>query len=404
MNVALLSNEFPPNIYGGAGVHVDFLTRELRKHTQVQVFCFGDQDVSEDNLTVKGVKPLLPPSPNEKLQKVFGTLDNNLQMTQSLQSADVVHCHTWYSHFAGIMAKIALNIPLFLTTHSLEPHRPWKVEQLGRGYDMSSWIEKTAYQEADGIIAVSEKMRQDVIDAYQVDAEKVKVIYNGIDLDFYQAEYSNEVLEKQGIDPNKEFVLFVGRITRQKGIAHLVQAIPLINPDAQIVLCAGAPDTKELEEEISKEIAELQAKREGIIWIREMLDHSILRVLYSHAAVFSCPSVYEPFGIINLEAMACETPVVGSEVGGIPEIIIDGITGLLVPLVPESSTNFEPKYPKGFQQSMANKINQLLDNKELRTSMGKASRQRVEEVFSWKIIAEQTLAFYAEVIENRKRA
>ncbi|MGL1934925.1 MAG: glycogen synthase [Fibrobacterales bacterium] len=401
MKIAVYTNEFPPNIYGGAGIHVDFLTRELKKKAEIDVKCFGDQDVTDGSLTAKGVSPIMPKASSDKLQKVFSTLDNDLQMSIMTESADVVHCHTWYAHMAGIWSKIILDIPLFLTTHSLEAHRPWKEEQLGMGYHLSSWIEKTAYNEADGIIAVSKEMKKDVVDAYGVDPNKVEVIYNGIDLDYYQPDWDEATLEKFGIDPKKPMVLFVGRITRQKGISHLVDSIELINSDTQVVLCAGSPDTPEIEQEVREKIEAVQKKRDGVIWISEMVDHTDLRRFYTHADVFVCPSLYEPFGIINLEAMACKTPVVGSAVGGIPEIIVDGETGLLVPLESESKINFEPKHPRGFHNSLAFKINQLLDNPSLRESMGEAARKRVEEIFSWERIAEQTLAFYQRVIHDR---
>ena len=402
MKIALFTNEFPPNIYGGAGVHIDFLSRELKKEAELEIRCFGDQDENSDNQNLKGFNPKLPSMKNPKLSKVTQTLDRGLQMTVATEEADLVHCHTWYSHLPGILTKTLLDIPLVLTTHSLEAHRPWKVEQLGNGYHLSSWIERTAYQEADGIIAVSKEMKKDVVDAYGVDPAKVEVIYNGIDLDFYQPTVDNSVLKTLNIDPDKPFILFVGRITRQKGISHLVDTIPHINPDVQIVLCAGAADTKELEEELTQKIQARQLEREGIIWISEMLNHSIIKVLYTHATLFVCPSLYEPFGIINLEAMACETPVVGSAVGGIPEIIVDGETGYLVPFDSESKVSFEPKHPEGFHNSMAAKINHLLDNPEICVEMGKASRKRVEDIFSWKTIGQQTLAFYKKVIAAKK--
>ncbi len=402
MKIAVYTNEFPPNIYGGAGIHVDFLTRELKKQAEIDVKCFGDQTVSDGSLKATGVTPIMPSATSDKLQKVFATLDNDLQMSILTEEADVVHCHTWYAHMAGIWTKILLDIPLFLTTHSLEAHRPWKEEQLGMGYHLSSWIEKTAYNEADGIIAVSKEMKKDVVEAYGVDPKKVEVIYNGIDLDYYQPEYNPETLKEYGIDPEKPIVLFVGRITRQKGISHLVDSLQFINKDAQIVLCAGSPDTPEIEAEVREKIAAVQKERDGVIWISEMVDHTVLRRFYTHADVFVCPSLYEPFGIINLEAMACETPVVGSAVGGIPEIIVDGETGLLVPLDAESKIDFEPKHPVGFHNSIAFKVNQILNDPALKQSMGKAARKRVEDIFSWKTIAEQTLNFYQRVINERK--
>ncbi|NLP01653.1 MAG: glycogen synthase [Fibrobacter sp.] len=407
MKAAILTNEFPPNIYGGAGTHVDFLTRELIKHIPVDVFCFGNQDYRDQNgkfpLTVKGFdcKDKLYGA-HGKLEKVFSTLENDLKFAAALQDCDIVHCHTWYSHWAGLLCKILYKLPLILTTHSLEPHRPWKFEQLGTGYDLSTWIENTAYVNADGVIAVSADMEKDVIQMYNVDPARIRVIHNGIDLNFYQRIYKQDVLREYGIDPDKPFVLFVGRITRQKGIFHLIKTIPYIDESAQIVLCAGAPDTPEIKEEVQYEISRMQQSRKNVIWISQMLDHHILRVLYSHAAVFVCPSLYEPFGIINLEAMACHTPVVGTYVGGIPEIIKDGETGFLVSFAAESKINFEPKYPEIFQRDMAEKINLLIRNPQLRKHMGEAARKRVEAEFSWEKIALKTIEFYQFVISRKK--
>jgi starch synthase len=300
------------------------------------------------------------------------------------------------------MIKNLQQVPLVLTTHSLEPHRPWKVEQLGNGYHLSSWIEKTAYQNAEGIIAVSNDMKKDVIDAYGVDEDKVRVIYNGIDPDFYTPTEDPEYLKSLGIDPSKPFILFVGRVTRQKGISHLLQAAKKINSDAQLVLCAGAPDTPEIEKECTDYLEALKAERDGVIWISEMLSHDKIKILYSMASVFTCPSLYEPFGIINLEAMSCGTPVVGSAVGGIPEIIVEGETGYLVSFDAKSKSNFEPVDAEKFHQDLADKINAILDNPKLGKELGIKARQRVEDVFSWKSIAKQTLEFYEETLAKFK--
>jgi len=384
MKTAILTNEFPPNIYGGAGIHVDFLTRELKNLCEISVHCFADSPA----------RSFAEPE-DPKFKKILEPLDTNLQWLSAMRGIDIVHCHTWYSHFAGVLASRLYQIPLVLTTHSLEPHRPWKAEQLGKGgYAMSCWIERTAYQNADGVIAVSEKMKQNVINLYGVDEKKVRVIYNGIDPEFYKPTFDEAILKKYGIDPQRPFVLFVGRITRQKGISQLIQAIPKISENAQIVLCAGAPDTPEIAEECKNLIAKAKEKRDGIIWVQEMLDHKELRVLYSHAAVFATPSLYEPFGIINLEAMACGTPVVGSRVGGIPEIIVENETGFLVTLDHKSDIDFSPNDPEKFQSELAEKLNRLLTNPELSKKMGEASRKRAESVFSWKSIAKQTVEFY----------
>ncbi|WP_348823442.1 glycogen synthase [Flavobacterium aestuarii] len=400
MKIALYTNEFPPNIYGGAGVHIDFLSHELAKLGQVEVRCFGDQKEDNDSMHVEGINSCLTKmvDPENEHIKMFHNLSRNVEMAQATPKADIVHCHTWYTHLAGVFTRELLQVPLILTTHSLETHRPWKVEQLGNGYFMSRWIEANAYKSADGVIAVSEQMKVDVVEAYGVDPEKVTVIHNGIDPEFYEPTFDEELLEEYGIDPNIPFVLFVGRITRQKGISQLIEACQYFNEDCQIVLCAGAPDTEEIAIETSNLIDQLKAKRKGVILISEMLPREKVKVLYSHARVFACPSLYEPFGIINLEAMSCETPVVGSHVGGIPEIIVEGETGYLIPLESVSRTNFNPLNPTEFQKAFAHKVNLLLNHKELADAMGKAGRERVLEKFSWESIAKTTYNYYQEVI------
>lgn len=405
MKAAILTNEFPPEIYGGAGIHVKFLSKELSKLCRVEARCFGTQNEDENNIHAVGFGRKLGLNPkDDRFHKIFKPLDINIQWAADLDDVDVIHCHTWYSHFGGVLVSRLLQCPLILTTHSLEPHRPWKSEQLGDGgYAMSCWIEKTAYEAADGVIAVSEGMKRDVMKLYGVPEDRVKVIYNGIDPDFYKPTFDEGVLKKWGVDPNRPFVLFVGRITRQKGISQLIQAIPQIDKNAQVVLCAGAPDTQELADECKGLIEEVQKVRDGVIWIQDVVPHEELRVLYSHATVFATPSLYEPFGIINLEAMSCGTPVVGSAVGGIPEIIVDGETGFLVPLKAVSETNFEPADPKAFQTDFANKLNKILENPELAKKMGEVSRKRAVDVFSWEAIAKQTFDFYNECIERYKK-
>ena len=390
MKAAILTNEYPPNIYGGAGIHVEYLTKELKNLCELSVHCFADVHVRR-----------FGEFEDQKFKKILGPLDINLQWISAMRGINIVHCHTWYSHFAGVLASRLYQVPLVLTTHSLEPHRPWKSEQLGKGgYAMSCWIEQNAYKSADGIIAVSKEMKQDVVELYGVDENKVRVIYNGIDPDFYHPIFDESILQKHGINSQKPFVLFVGRITRQKGISQLIQAIPQIDKNAQIVLCAGAPDTPELAEECKNLIAKASEKRGGIIWIQAMMPHAELRIIYSHATVFATPSLYEPFGIINLEAMACGTPVVGSAVGGIPEIIVEGETGFLVELEHKSKTDFSPKNPEKFQSDFAEKLNMLLTNPSLSEKMGKAARKRAEFVFSWKNIARQTMDFYSFLNKN----
>ena len=402
MKIALFSNEFPPNIYGGAGVHIDFLSQELAKLAEVEVRCFGNQDEHTETMNVLGIQTSLtkPEDSDNPHIKMFHNLSKNVEMSQHTLQADVVHCHTWYTHLAGIFTRELLQIPLILTTHSLETHRPWKVEQLGNGYFLSRWIEQQAYTTADGVIAVSKQMKTDVIEAYGIQPEKVTVIHNGIDPEFYKPTFENNLLLEYGINPEIPFVLFVGRITRQKGISQLLAAAKYFNTNCQIVLCAGAPDTPEIAKETEALIAELKLKREGVIFISEMLAREKVKVLYSHARVFACPSLYEPFGIINLEALSCETPVVGSAVGGIPEIIQEGKTGYLIELESVSRTDFNPKNPKKFQKDFAAKVNQLLDDEKLANQMGKAGRTRVLENFSWESIAKITFNYYQEVISK----
>ena len=402
MKIALFTNEFPPNIYGGAGVHIDFLSQELAKLGEVEVRCFGNQQEEIGTMNVFGIQSSLNQMEDEANPhlKMFHNLSRNVEMAQHTQQADVIHCHTWYTHLAGIFSRELLQSPLILTTHSLETHRPWKVEQIGNGYFLSRWIENHAYNSADGIIAVSQQMKTDVIEAYGVSAEKVTVIHNGIDPEFYKPTFDNDLLLEYGINPEIPFVLFVGRITRQKGISQLISAAKYFNTTCQVVLCAGAPDTSEIAKETEELIIELKSHRDGIILISEMMPREKIKVLYSHARVFACPSLYEPFGIINLEAMACETPVVGSAVGGIPEIIVEGQTGFLIPLESVSRTDFNPKNPERFQKEFAQKVNHLLDNEELADKMGKAGRERVLDKFSWESIAKTTFNYYAEVISK----
>lgn len=402
MKIALFTNEFPPNIYGGAGVHIDFLSQELAKLGQVEVRCFGNQDAATASMNVLGIQSSLtqPEDDNNPHLKMFHNLSKNVEMSQHTLQADIIHCHTWYTHLAGIFSRELLQSPLILTTHSLETHRPWKVEQLGNGYFLSRWIENHAYNTADGIIAVSEQMKTDVIEAYSVAPEKVTVIHNGIDPDFYAPTFDNNLLKEYNINPDIPFVLFVGRITRQKGISQLISAAKYFNEDCQIVLCAGAPDTPEIAKETEELIADLKTSRNGVILISEMLPREKIKVLYSHARVFACPSLYEPFGIINLEAMSCETPVVGSAVGGIPEIIVEGETGYLIELESISRTDFNPKFPEAFQKNFAAKVNQLLDDETLATKMGKAGRKKVLEKFSWASIAKTTYSYYETVIHR----
>lgn len=402
MKALFLTREFPPYVYGGAGVHVEYLASELSKLMEVEVRAFGDQDVKKENLKVKGL-PFETDNFNnadDKLKALFKTLRTCLDMNSEPIDADIVHCHTWYSHFAGIMAKLCYGIPLVVTTHSLEPLRPWKREQLGRGYDASSWIEKTAIEMADAIIAVSKETKADVLKHFDVDVDKIKMVYNGIDLKEYTVTDNTSVLKEYGIDEDKPYVLFVGRITRQKGIIHLVNAIKYIDADTQIVLCAGAPDTKEIAKEMEEAVDEASKTRNNIIWIDKMLDKKDVIQLYSHADVFCCPSIYEPFGIINIEAMACETAVVASAVGGIKEVVVEGETGLLIPLEQQDEAPFEAVNPDQFSRDLASGINKVINDDELRRKMAKNGRKRVEDYFDWTAIAKQTETIYKSLINN----
>jgi glycogen synthase len=404
MKIAILTNEYPPNVYGGAGVHVEYLTRELAKLDdgahEIEVLCFGEQDEDRGNLTVRGVEPDFElPRQDERHAKFMDAMARDLIMAGSVADADIIHGHTWYSHLAGCLAKQLTGGRLVLTTHSLEPHRPWKAEQLGAAYQGSSWVERTAYENADGVVAVSGSMKEDVRDLYDVSGANVEVIHNGIDIHQYRPRPDKAVLESYGVDPDRPYVLFVGRITRQKGILHLVEAIHHLAPDIQVVLCAGAPDTEEIGEEMEARVEAARSETDNpIVWIAEMLPREDVITMYTHASVFVCPSVYEPFGIINLEAMACETPVVASAVGGIPEIVVPDETGLLVDVDPMGGDTVEPADPEGFARRLADGVNALMDDPDRRERMGGAARKRVEEQFSWRAIAEQTLVFYKELL------
>jgi len=399
VKVLFLTNEYPPYIYGGAGMHVDGLSRELAKTMPVEVRCFGDQRFEKGKLKVTGFEldagGFTCPKP---LQSVFGAVRRCIDFNTTNIEADLVHCHTWYSHFGGILAKLNYAIPLVITVHSLEPLRPWKREQLGGGYDFSVWVEKIALELANAIIAVSNETRRDIERLFDVDLTRVHVIHNGIDLEQYRRVDSTAALKRHGIDPTKPYLLFVGRIARQKGIVHLVRAIQFMDKGFQIVLCAGAPDTPEIAAEMKEAVESAAKKHSDIIWIEEMVDRKAVIELYSHAAVFCCPSIYEPFGIINLEAMACETAVVASAVGGIKEVVVDSETGFLVPLEQMKESPFEPTNPEKFSRDLAARINQLMKDRHLREKFGQAGRKRAEEKFSWSAIAADTRKLYASLL------
>jgi starch synthase len=445
MRVGLMTREYPPYVYGGAGVHVEYLSRELAKKIEVEVHAWGDVP-EHDSLA----DPAVPVIPNLKVtfenpwgQITHGTqakfkgaleaLSLNLLQQLHLDKLDIIHTHTWYVSMAGFLAKKLYNIPFVLTTHSLEPLRAWKAEQLGTGYAMSSWMERTAIMDADAIVAVSNGTKADILKAYpEVDAERIHVIYNGIDLEQYQWTPKTEALKKYGVDTTRPYVLFVGRITRQKGVTHLVEAIPYLPAGTQVVLCAGAPDTPEIAAEMREKVEAIRKQTpwsqpamvknftppeqdppghsiatgdplgvgHNIVWIEQMVTKEEAIQLYSHCAVFCCPSVYEPFGIINLEAMACRAPVVASATGGILEVVVEGETGHLVPFAADPVTTF-PVDPEQFSKDLATRITGLLKDPVKAKQFGEAGRKRVEEHFSWTAIAEQTIALYRKLIEAR---
>ncbi|MFZ1415002.1 MAG: glycogen synthase [Defluviicoccus sp.] len=396
MRVLLLTNEYPPHIYGGAGVHVEYLSRELAQIVDVEVRSFHEQAYVDGRLSVRGTKlssaPFAgcPVSLVSPLRALATCIAFNGQGVQ----ADIVHCHTWYTHFGGVLAKILYGIPLVITVHSLEPLRPWKREQIGRGYDLSNWVEKTALEMADAVIAVSRSTRDDVLRLFNVEPERIRVIANGIDTEQYQPVHRPDVLIKFGVDPNAAFVLFIGRMTRQKGVRYLLEAAEHIDPRLQIVLCAGESDTPELQAELEAMVHALRERRPGVVWIPAMIDREETIALYSHATVFCCPSIYEPFGIINLEAMACGIPVVGSAVGGIPEVVVDGETGFLVDAKLSDRPPHDPSDPQAFSRGLAEAISRFAADPSLRARMGEAGRRRVVETFSWQSIAKQTLELY----------
>jgi len=396
LKVLFLTNEYPPHVYGGAGVHVDYLSRALAKLMDVEVRCFGEQDVADGRLRVHGqrIDPQLFAATDPQLQSALQALARCVGFTAQPIDADLVHCHTWYTHFAGIVAKLAYGRPLVITTHSLEPLRSWKREQLGRGYDLSSWLERTALEMADAVIAVSAGMTADIVRLFAVDPARVTVVHNGIDTDEYRPVTTRAALERYGVDARLPYVLFVGRIARQKGILHLVHAIDYLARGVQVVLCAGAPDTPEIAAEMAALVQRVQSRRAGVVWIREMVDKPGVIELYSHAAVFCCPSIYEPFGIINLEAMACGTPVVASAVGGIPEVVVAEETGLLVDVGPQRADTREPSDADAFARRLADALNRVLADEVLRRRMGAAGRARAVRQFGWAAIAQQTLRLY----------
>jgi starch synthase len=393
--VALLTKEYPPETYGGAGVHVEHLSRELAKLLDVGVYCFG---APRDDPLVAGAYEPWDALAKDGKGSALRALSADLCMAFDVAAADVAHSHTWYANFAGYLAHILYDVPHVMTSHSLEPLRPWKAEQLDAGYRLSSWVERTAIESADAVIAVSRAMRDDVLRVYPaVDAAKVKVVHNGIDTDEFFPDPGTGGLKSQDIDPDVPYVLFVGRVTRQKGITYLLEAARLFDPAAQVVFCVGAPDTPEIEREVRAQVSELAERRKGVFWVEEMVPRPALVQIISHASVFVCPSIYEPFGLINVEAMACAVPVVASAVGGVPEIVVDGETGFLVPFVPSGDAFGTPAEPDAFAAAIAERVNNVLSSPELGREFGAAGRERVLAQFTWKSVARQTVEVYDQV-------
>ena len=393
MRVDLLTKEYPPEVYGGAGVHVTELVKALRRSTEVQVRCFGAPR-DEAGVTAYDVPQELA-SANAALQ----TLAVDLQMADAVAGADLVHSHTWYANEAGRLAQDLHGIPHVVTAHSLEPLRPWKAEQLGGGYRLSSDIERRAYEAADRVIAVSDGMRADILRSYPaLDAERVVTIRNGIDLDAWSPRSDADRARELGVDPERPAVVFVGRITRQKGLPHLLRAARSLPEEVQLVLVAGAPDTPEILQEVKGLVEELQSSRHGVVWIDDVLPRDDIRVILSHATTFVCPSVYEPLGIVNLEAMACGAPVVGSATGGIPEVIVDGKTGFLVPIDQVQDGTGTPTDPDRFEADLADALRRMVADPAAARRMGEAGRERAAEHFDWERIAIETSEVYERVI------
>ncbi|AMM20832.1 glycosyl transferase family 1 [Frondihabitans sp. PAMC 28766] len=393
MRVDVITKEYPPNVYGGAGVHVTELVKALRPSIEVQVRAFGHAIDEQDTTGYPDLVGL------ENANGALKTLGVDVRIAQDTAGADVVHSHTWYANAAGQLAQMLHDVPHVLTAHSLEPLRPWKAEQLGGGYRVSSWIERQAYETADHVIAVSDGMRRDILRSYpQIDAGKVSVVYNGIDLESWRRLDEPELVRSLGIDPDRPAVVFVGRITRQKGLPYLLRAAALLPDDVQLILCAGAPDTPEIMAEVTGLVHELQETRSGVVWVERILPRNELCAVLSSATVFVCPSIYEPLGIVNLEAMACGLPVVGTATGGIPEVVADGLTGRLVPIEQATDGTGTPLDPDGFVQDLAAALTETVADPGLAALMGRAGRARAELDFSWAGIAERTLEVYRSLV------
>lgn len=399
MRIGILTKEFAPDIYGGAGVHVQSLVGQFIKKNKVEVRCFGGQKILKKNLIVNGYgSTAIIRSDIDKYKKIFEALEISLNMASKKMNVDILHCHTWYTAYAGFLMRKLYNLPLIVTMHSIETLRPWKRDQLGRGYDVSCWMEKLAVEHADRVIAVSDDMKINLLRCYDLSPAKVDVIYNGINADVFKKTESTEFLKKYHIPVNKPYILFVGRITRQKGLIYLLEAFKHINKDVHLVICAGGPDEKIIYKEITQAIKRLKNKGRKIIHIEKFLKPSELKEIYSHARVFVCPSIYEPFGIINLEAMACEVPVVASAVGGIPEVVIPEETGILVAFKSVSEIDHSPRNPLNYAYRLSEAINFLLKNHNKAKQMGQKGRKVVLKNFTWQVIAQKTLKLYKQTI------
>ncbi|HMK96650.1 MAG TPA: glycogen synthase [Acidimicrobiales bacterium] len=398
--VALVTREYPPEVYGGAGVHVEYLSRQLSELVDVGVYCFGKPRSEE---LVRGAYEAWEALGRDGKGTALRVLSTDLRIAQDLADADVVHSHTWYANFAGYLSQVLYGAPHVMTTHSLEPLRPWKKEQLGPGYALSSWAERSAIEQADAVIAVSAAMAADVLHVYpEVPPARVKVVHNGIDAHEFFPDRATDGPRRLGIELGRPYVLFVGRITRQKGITYLLEAAKSFAPGAQVVFCVGAPDTPELEREVSAQVTELAESRGGVFWVEEMLPRPELVQLMSHAAVFVCPSVYEPFGLINVEAMACGAPVVASGVGGIPEVVVDGVTGYLVPYEPSGDAYGSPEDPAEFSAAIAERVNRVLASPEEASRLGAAGRERALAQFTWAAVAAKTVQVYEGVLAAKR--
>ena len=401
MRIDILSKEYPPAIYGGAGVHVAELVRALRQRgdLDVRVHAFGDPREEDGTTGHPDLTELTGAN------AALTTLGVDLSLAAACEGADLVHSHTWYANMGGHLASLMGDVPHVLTAHSLEPMRPWKAEQLGGGYRVSSWVEKTAYEAADAVIAVSAGMREDILRSYpSVDPDRVKVVHNGIDSQLWQREHDEEVVRRHGVDPDRPSVIFVGRITRQKGLPYLLRAAAELPPEVQLVLLAGAPDTPEIKAEVEHLIDGLRETRDGVVWVPTMLPRNEVVAMLSSATVFVCPSVYEPLGIVNLEAMACELPVVATATGGIPEVVVHGETGWLVPIDQVQDGTGTPVDPDRFVADLAAALTDAVSDPARADRMGLAGRRRAVESFSWATIGEQTHQVYLDVLRRRMLA